>query len=144
MTAAESTTTGLAAWHRYVESREIALLDDLLADDVVFRSPVVHTPQRGKQVTTAYLSAALTALDGGEGEHGFRYVGELADGRRALLEFETRLGEISVHGVDLLTFDDAGRITEFTVMVRPLKAVHAVWEAMGALLSSEQAASSST
>ena len=109
---------------------------------MVFRSPVVHTPQRGRQVTTAYLSAAMTVLDGAEGEdRRFRYVGQLVDGDRALLEFETRLGDVSVHGVDLLTVDDDGRISEFTVLVRPLKAVHAVWEAMGAQLAARQGGS---
>ena len=142
-TSTSPAAAAVGRWHRYVESRDVGLLDGLLADDVVFRSPVVHTPQHGTQVTTAYLSAAMTVLDGADGEdRRFRYVGQLVDGHRALLEFETRLGDVSVHGVDLLTVDDAGRITEFTVMVRPLKAVHAIWEAMGAQLARSAAAPS--
>ena len=144
MTTDPPAATAVERWHRYVETRDVALLDDVLADDVVFRSPVVHTPQQGKKITTAYLAAALTALDGGDGEEGrFGYVGQLVDGHRALLEFRTRVGEIEVHGVDLLTVDDEGRIVEFTVMVRPLKAVHAVWDAMGALLAAQQGGATS-
>lgn len=107
------------------------MLADLIAEEAVFHSPVVHTPQRGRPVVTAYLSAAGTIL-GGE---SFRYVRELVDGNEAMLEFETELDGIHVNGIDLIRFDEAGKIVDFKVMVRPLKAVNKVWETMAAQLA---------
>ncbi|MEO9322304.1 nuclear transport factor 2 family protein [Nocardioides sp. C4-1] len=127
------TTTAPApvqAWHRFVESRDPAGLDVLLADGCVFRSPAVHTPQEGKAVTAAYLHAAMVVL-GPE----LRYLDEWYGEQSAVLEFETVVGGLSVHGVDMLRWGDDGLLTSFTVMVRPVKGLHAVIEAMGAELT---------
>jgi len=144
----------LDRWHEFLRSRDTALLDALLHDDVVFLSPVVFTPQRGKDVTKLYLTAAGNSLDG-QGEQGaeggsqearkptddgwdgkFRYVRKVRDGRDAVLEFETTVGGKYVNGVDLITCDDDGRIVEFKVMIRPLQAVNIVHEQMRAMLES--------
>lgn len=117
------------AWHRLVETKDPAVLDALLADDCVFRSPAVHTPQEGKAITTAYLMAAMVVLG-----PQLRYLEEwYADGS-AVLEFETVVGGLTVHGVDMLRWNDDGLLTSFTVMVRPVKGLQAVIEAMGAEL----------
>ena len=127
-----SAKTGLQNWHRAVEGgNQPELLADLIAEDAVFHSPVVHTPQRGRPIVTAYLAAAGTVLGG----DAFRYVRELVDGNDALLEFETDLDGVHVNGIDLIRFDDAGLIIDFKVMVRPLKAVNKVWETMAAQLA---------
>ncbi len=121
----------IAAWHAYVAGRDPAALDALLADDVVFRSPAVHTPQTGRAITARYLTAAMQVL----GSADFRYTGEWRAERSAVLEFRTVVGDLDVHGIDMIAWDDAGRITDFTVMVRPLKALHAVIERMAAALA---------
>jgi hypothetical protein len=114
-----------------MRSHDPAALDALLAEDVVFESPVVHTPQRGKAVTTRYLSAAAEVL----GRASFRYLDEWFSERSAVLEFACDLGGISVNGVDMIWWNDADRITGFKVMIRPLKAINAVHQAMGAKLA---------
>jgi hypothetical protein len=118
------------AWHRVAASRDPAGLDELLADDVVFRSPAVHTPQEGKAVTTAYLAAAMVVLG-----PGLRYVDEWYGEGSAVLEFESVVDGLTVHGVDMLRWGDDGRLTSFTVMVRPMKGLHALVAAMGAELT---------
>ena len=122
----------VARWHAYVDSRDPAALDALLADEVVFRSPAVHTPQVGRAITARYLTAAMQVL----GNDAFRYAGEWRAARSAVLEFRTEVGGFEVHGIDMIGWDEDGRITEFTVMVRPMKALHAVVAAMGAALAS--------
>lgn len=125
-------TDGLARWHAVLEAGSSpADLGEILADDVVFHSPVVHTPQRGKPIVTAYLAAAGKVLGG---EH-FRYVREIVSEQEALLEFETELDGIHINGVDLIRFDKDGQIADFKVMVRPLKALNKVWEMMAAQLA---------
>ena len=119
------------AWHQFVKSRDLALLDALLADDVVFHSPVVHTPQHGKAVTLIYLRGAMEVL----GSPAFRYVREIRGERDALLEFATEIDGITINGVDLIRWDGAGRIVDFKVMVRPLKAVNVLHQKMGELLA---------
>lgn len=101
-----------------------------LHDEVTFRSPVVHTPQRGKEITFAYLSAAGETL----GNDSFRYTRVFDCGTRAVIEFETEMDGILVNGVDMVEWDDDGKITDFKVMVRPLKAVHKCHEQMGKML----------
>ena len=123
--------TGLARWHDYMMGgSDPALLAELLAEDAVFHSPVVHTPQVGKSVVMAYLVAASHVL----GNDSFRYVRELVDGNQMMLEFVTELDGININGVDIIRFDDAGKISDFKVMVRPLKAVNKIWEMMAAQL----------
>ncbi len=128
-------------WHRYLTGRLEGGLDELLHDDVVFLSPVVFRPQQGKDVTKLYLRAAQQALPGESGSGtdaggggAFRYTKEILSGHHAALEFETQVGGKYVNGVDLITCDDAGRIVEFRVMIRPLQAVNAVHEQMRSML----------
>ena len=120
----------VATWHRIVRERDAAGLDALLDDDVVFFSPVVHTPQRGKALATMYLGAALHVF----GNPTFHYVREVVGARDAMLEFETEIDGVLVNGVDLLQWNDAGRLVEFKVMLRPLKAIQLIHERMGAML----------
>ena len=122
--------TALAAWHRIVAERNPRGLDALLADDVVFHSPVVHTPQRGKAITAQYLAAALQVF----GNPSFRYVREVAAGNDAVLEFELEIDGIQINGVDMIRCNAAGRIVEFKVMLRPLKAVNLIHQKMAAML----------
>ena len=115
----------------------------LLHDDVVFRSPVVHTPQEGKAITMAYLTAAGGTLAGekseGSGESKFRYTRVFDCGDRAVIEFETEMDGIHVNGVDMIEWNADGLITDFKVMVRPLKAIQTVHAAMGAMLAKMKA-----
>ncbi|SOC49613.1 SnoaL-like domain-containing protein [Blastococcus aggregatus] len=124
----------IARWHRYMTGELPGGLDGLLADDVVFYSPVVYTPQRGKAVTTQYLQAAAGTLAGGDGGT-FRYTKEVRAGDTAVLEFETSVDGKYVNGVDIIRCDDTGRIVEFRVMLRPLQAINAVHEQMGRSLA---------
>lgn len=124
----------LARWHAYMEGgSDPALLADLLAEDAVFHSPVVHTPQAGKAVVMAYLVAASHVL----GNDSFHYVRKLVDGDEMMLEFVTELDGIAINGVDIIRWNADGKITDFKVMVRPLKAINKVWEMMAAQLTSE-------
>jgi hypothetical protein len=120
----------LAAWHHIVQARDGRGIGALLADDVVFHSPVVHTPQVGKAVTTMYLRAALHVL----GNPSFHYVREVVGARDAVLEFEVEVDGIVVNGVDMIGWDEAGLVTSFKVMVRPLKAITLVQQKMAAML----------
>jgi ketosteroid isomerase-like protein len=117
-------------WHRLVEKRDAQGLDALLADEAVFYSPVVHTPQVGKAITKKYLAAAFQVFF----NETFRYVRELQAERDAVLEFEVMLDGISVNGVDMIKWNDAGKITEFKVMLRPLKAVNLIHQKMAEML----------
>ena len=106
-------------------------LTGLLAEDVVFKSPVVHTPQEGKAITMAYLLAAGETL----GNDDFRYTRLFDCGDKAVLEFETVMDGILVNGVDMIEWNTDGQIVDFKVMVRPLKAIQTVHAAMGAMLA---------
>lgn len=122
---------GVSAWHAYMASGgDAALLADLIAEDAVFHSPVVHSPQAGKAKVMLYLLSAAKVL----GNDSFTYVRELVDGNDALLEFTSELDGIHVNGIDLIRFDDAGKIIDFKVMVRPVKAVNKLWDMMAAQL----------
>jgi SnoaL-like domain len=125
--------TGLDRWYGFMKSRDHAALWDLLHPDAVFESPVVHTPQRGRDLTFKYLSGAVKVL-GGE---GFRYLGEWRNEHGAVLEFEREIEGIRINGVDLITFDTDGRITHFKVMVRPLKAINLLQRLMGEQLAKQ-------
>jgi hypothetical protein len=118
-------------WENIVKSRDFDLLDQLLADDVVFESPVVHTPQVGRAITRAYLAAALQVLDSSE----FRYIRRWLGEQSAVLEFETRLDGLTINGVDIINWNSEDRINRFKVMIRPLKAISAVHQAMGQRLA---------
>lgn len=120
----------IARWHRVVRERDAAALQDLLDEAAVFHSPVVHTPQRGRALAAGYLAAALQVFGNG----AFRYVREIVGERDALLEFETDIDGVQVNGVDLVRWNEAGRIVDFKVMLRPLKAIEAVRTRMAAQL----------
>ncbi len=123
-------TDTLAAWHDVVKTRNMGQLAALLADDVVFHSPVVHTPQRGKAITLLYLQGAMQVLNTAY----FRYEREIAGPRDAVLEFSTEIDGVHINGVDLIRWNDSGQIVDFKVMVRPLKAVQALHQKMGQML----------
>jgi hypothetical protein len=127
----------IVRWHHIVEQRNPAALSTWLADDAVFFSPVVHTPQVGKAITQAYLTAAMQVL-AGQGNASFRYVREVVGPNDAVLEFETTLNGVLVNGVDIIRWNAAGQVTEFKVMLRPLKAVNLVHELMGQMLLAAQ------
>ena len=120
----------VANWHRVVETRDAAGLDMLLAENAVFHSPVVHTPQVGKAITHRYLTAAFGVLF----NESFRYVREIVADHDAALEFVVEIDGISVNGVDLIAWDDDGRIVDFKVMLRPLKAINLIHQKMAAML----------
>ncbi len=117
-------------WHDILESRNPARLDELLDEHVILYSPVVFTPQEGKQITTMYLTGAMHVL----GQPEFTYTKQIIGENQACLEFETKIGETLVNGVDLISWNEEGKVTEFRVMVRPLKAVNALWQGMAAML----------
>ena len=127
-------THPIDAWHQLVRSQDPVGLDTLLADDAVFVSPIVHTPQRGKALTRAYLSAAFRVFF----NPSFRYVREIRGPSDAMLEFETTIDGTLVNGVDIVKWNEAGRIVEFKVMVRPLKAIQLIHERMAAMLAAAQ------
>jgi SnoaL-like domain len=114
-------------WHQVVKSRDARALEQLLAEDVVFVSPVVHTPQVGKAITAAYLHAATQVLN----NDSFRYLNQWFKPDSAVLEFECTVEGIVVNGIDMIHWNAEGKIQHFKVMVRPLKAVHKLHEMMG-------------
>ncbi len=139
-------------WHRHLRGDLPGGLDAILHEDCVFLSPIVFTPQRGREITKLYLTAASGTLGGESGTvtdavtaittdgadqaagRGFRYVKEILQGRHAMLEFETTVDGKYANGVDIITCDDDGMITEFKVMMRPLQAINAVHAQMKAML----------
>lgn len=127
------TPSALVRWHAALAARDPRALDALLADDVVFHSPVVHTPQAGKAITTLYLTAALHVFV----NPTFRYVRQVIGAKDAVLEFEVTIDGIVVNGVDMIRWNDAGRITDFKVMVRPLKAINLLHQKMAAMLQAK-------
>ena len=121
-------------WYNYTKSRDHGALWNLLDPDVVFESPVVNTPQRGREITFAYLMSAEKVLGG----HGFEYVGEWRSDNGAVLEFEKELEGTRINGVDIIRFNDDGSlITHFKVMVRPLKAISLLSRLMGEQLAKQ-------
>lgn len=120
----------LKKWHHLAKTHDAAALNELLAEEAVFYSPVVHTPQRGKSITAAYLNAAFKVFF----NPTFRYVREVVGKTDAMLEFETEIDGIVVNGVDLIKWNDAGQIVEFKVMIRPLKAINLIHQKMATML----------
>jgi hypothetical protein len=117
-------------WHTVAMSRDPSAIAKVLHDDCIFESPVVHTPQLGKDITSKYLAAAGFTL----GNDSFRYVGEWQAENSSVLEFTTEIDGIAINGIDMITCDDDGLITHFKVMVRPLKAVNMLHQKMGEML----------
>lgn len=120
----------IEVWHHIVRTRDASGLGELLADDVVFYSPVVHTPQTGKAIALMYLSAAVQVF----GNESFRYIREIVGESDAVLEFETEIDGIVVNGVDMIKWNSDGKIIEFKVMVRPLKAINLIHQMMAEML----------
>jgi ketosteroid isomerase-like protein len=118
------------AWHKIIEARDAAGLDNILAENVVFHSPVVHTPQEGKEITKLYLIAALYVFN----NDSFKYLREVVSGNNAFLEFSTVIEGITVNGVDMITWGADGRITDFKVMIRPLSGINLIDGLMGEML----------
>lgn len=129
----------IAKWHAYLRGELPGGLDELLDDDVVFYSPIVYTPQRGKVITSLYLQAAGQTLPGDKSsssspEGRFRYTKQVLADDTAVLEFETTVEGKYVNGVDIIRINEAGRIIEFRVMIRPLQAVNLVHQQMAKML----------
>ena len=120
----------LDLWHQLLATQDAKGLDALLADNAVFHSPVVHTPQTGKALTTLYLSAAFQVFY----NDSFRYVREVVGPTDAILEFEVEIDGIKVNGVDMMKWNADGQIIDFKVMLRPLKAVNLIHQKMAAML----------
>ena len=118
-------------WHKVVVSRDVKALSDLLAEDAVFQSPVVHTPQAGKAITTQYLAAALVVLN----NDSFHYLNEWHGPHSAVLEFATTIDGVEINGADFIFWNDNDQITRFKVMVRPLKAINLLHQLMAARLA---------
>ncbi|WGR94058.1 nuclear transport factor 2 family protein [Bradyrhizobium sp. ISRA443] len=129
---------GLDKWYAYMKSHDTSALLDLLHPDAVFESPVVHTPQRGRDITFKYLTSAAKVLGGPT----FKYLGEWTNDTGAVLEFENEIDGIRINGVDIISFDADGRITHFKVMVRPLKAINMLHRLMGDELMKQGGATS--
>jgi hypothetical protein len=120
----------IATWHKLLATKDVGGLDALLADNAVFHSPVVHSPQVGKALTQRYLAAAFGVF----GNESFRYVREVVGKSDAVLEFQFEIDGISVNGVDMIKWDADGKITDFKVMIRPLKAINLIHQKMAAML----------
>ena len=123
-------STNLETWHQIILERNKKKLSSILADDVVFHSPVVHTPQEGKQITFMYLSAAFDVLC----NDSFKYVREVENSTESILEFETTFDGVLVNGIDMISWNQEGKIKNFKVMIRPLKAINLIHKKMGELL----------
>jgi SnoaL-like domain len=120
----------VAQWHAIVHSGDLGRLADLLADEIVFRSPAVHTPQPGRDLASAYLAAAFAVLG-----PTLRYKREWYGSENAVLEFEATIDGLTVHGIDMLEWNKAGKLVEFAVMVRPIKALQHLVTLMAAQLA---------
>lgn len=125
------TDTVIHRWHEVVRTKDLAALAALVSEDAVFESPVVHTPQQGKAITVKYLAGALSVLN----NDSFRYLNTWTALDSAVLEFATEIDGITINGVDLIWWNEAGLITRFKVMIRPLKAINLLHRLMGEKLA---------
>ena len=129
------TVNTLSTWHQVMKAKDTKGLYALLADDAVFHSPVLHRPQVGKAMTFQYLAAAFQVF----GNDSFHYVREVVGPKDAVLEFALEIDGIAINGVDMISWNDAGLITDFKVMIRPLKAIQLIHEKMAAMLQAAHA-----
>jgi len=145
MSAPAPIETCIDNWHLHMRGELAGGLDTILHEDCTFLSPIVFSPQQGREITKLYLTAAAGTLGGADGDvadavtseptdGGFRYVKEILQGHHAMLEFETTVEGKYANGVDIITCDDHGMITEFKVMMRPLQAINAVHAQMKSML----------
>ena len=116
----------IETWHKFVQEGDVKRLQSILADDVVFHSPVLHTPQTGKPLTTMYLGAAYYMFKNTD----FTYKRQVLQDNQAVLEFETEIDGIIINGVDIIECDEAGNIVEFKVMIRPLQGLQKIQQKM--------------
>lgn len=130
MTTLTDTSSTIERWHQIVKAKDPVGLAAILSDDAVFESPVVHTPQLGKAITLNYLMAALRVLN----NDSFTYLNEWQGPKSAVLEFQSNVEGVIVNGVDIISWNEAGLITHFKVMVRPLKAMNKLHEMMARML----------
>ena len=128
----ESAKNLIHKWHEVIDSDDLNMLDSILAEDAVFSSPVVFTPMKGKDITKMYLHAAGQSFN----MEKYQYTIEIHDGMNSVLEFETYIDDISVNGVDMIEWNEDGKISNFKVMIRPFKAVQKVQEKMVEALES--------
>ena len=131
-TSMNQTHAYLERWHQGLKSQEQDFLDEILDDSCIFTSPIVFKPIEGKEMSKFYLMGAGQTFD----MERFRYVRELVDGLDTVLEFETYIDDISVNGVDIIRWNEEGRITDFKVMIRPLQAINALQKKMSEALES--------
>ena len=123
-------------WHQVMRTGNVSTLPHILHDEVIFHSPVVHTPQIGKAKVIMYLSAATCVFE----DTGFTYTREISGDGQAMLEFTSVLDGVEINGVDIVSWDKNDLITDFKVMVRPVKAVNIIWEKMGKMLELQKSA----
>ncbi|MBF0352980.1 MAG: nuclear transport factor 2 family protein [SAR324 cluster bacterium] len=120
----------ITIWHQMIKERNISQLNSILSEDIVLHSPIVHTPLEGRKIVSRYLTAAFhTFLN-----DSFHYVREVIAESTAVLEFTVELDGVFVNGVDMISWDNDGKIVDFKVMIRPLKAVNLIHQKMGAML----------
>jgi len=118
------------SWHNFVKTKDVGILDNLLSEAIIFYSPVVHTPQRGFNITKKYLEAASIVLFNGS----FKYINEIHENNSAICEFECELNNTYINGIDIISWDYKNKITSFKVMVRPLKGILLLKERMAEIL----------
>jgi hypothetical protein len=121
----------LSLWHKFVETQDAAILDELLAENVQFHSPFVWKPKDGKMMTTVILTTVTQVFQ------DFRYIREILDGNTWALEFEAKIGELTLRGVDLIQLNNEGKIIDFEVMVRPANALQTLGLEMGRRLEAK-------
>ncbi|AWB59206.1 nuclear transport factor 2 family protein [Colwellia sp. Arc7-D] len=120
----------LSNWHTLIKNKAVSQVSTLLADDVTLYSPVIHTPIKGKEMVSMYLTAAFhTFLNG-----SFNYDREFLSNNAAVLEFSLKIQDIDINGIDMITWNEQGKITEFKVMIRPYKALNMINDQMTAML----------
>lgn len=120
----------LERWHEVVRTRNPALLNQMLAEDATFHSPILFRPQQGRDLVALYLTGAMHVI----ANPSFRYVREVVEDNNAVLEFETQIDGVHVNGVDIITWNENGLISDFKVMIRPLRAINVVHQRMAELL----------
>lgn len=121
----------LTLWHKFVQTRDAGILSELLDENVRFHSPFVWKPKLGRQMTSVILLTVTEVFE------DFRYVREILDGANWALEFEARVGVLTLRGVDLIEFDENGKIIDFEVLIRPANALQDLGEEMGRRLAAK-------
>lgn len=131
----EITKQAITRWHEMLETRDMSILNELLADNVVFRSPVAFQPYPGKQVVFFILTNVIQVFE------NFTYHREFLseDGNNVVLEFSANVGDKKLKGIDMIQFNDEGQIIDFEVMIRPKSGLKALAVEMGQRIQAYQA-----